>query len=244
MARLFASGASQYLAVAQAIVSGPPFTMAARFNVTDLTGDHLLLSVADVDDTNYYALYANGSRAGDPVAAQCWDGAHHKAESTVGYTANTWHHACGVWAADDDRRAYIDGGNKGTNTDSAVVANLDNCRVGVSADSTPWGYCNGAVAEAAIWNVALTDAEVAILGEGFSPLFVRPQNLVAYWPLIRDEDQDRVGGYDLTAFNTPGIAVHPPMLYPAPPIFAFGAAAVAARIPRYGFTNFQVPGMV
>ena len=54
-----------------------------------------------------------------------------------------------------------------------------------------------------------------MLARGYSPLFVRPQNLVAYWPLIRDEDQDRVGGYDMAAYNTPSVAAHPPIIYSA-----------------------------
>jgi hypothetical protein len=38
---------------------------------------------------------------------------------------------------------------------------------------------------------------------------------VAYWPLIRDTDDDIVGGYSLTANGGPTIAVHPPVLYAA-----------------------------
>jgi hypothetical protein len=32
--------------------------------------------------------------------------------------------------------------------------------------------------------------------------------------LIRDEDEDIVGGLSLTAYNTPSVAAHPPILYP------------------------------
>ena len=84
---------------------------------------------------------------------------------------------------------------------------------------------DGRIAEAAIWNVELTDAEVAILGKGFSPPFIRPESLVFYAPLIRDEDDDRVGGLSLTAYNTPTIASHPPIIYPAPPFLSFPTGA-------------------
>jgi hypothetical protein len=43
----------------------------------------------------------------------------------------------------------------------------------------------GSVAEAALWNAAPSDAEIAVLAASFSLLFVKPGNLVAYWPLIR-----------------------------------------------------------
>lgn len=215
MARAFASGSSEYLLVNQAVVSGTPFTLACCFYPTQDTANQVLLSVADKDDGDYHGLWASGAQAGDPLRANTWTGgADYIAETSTGFTINTWHHGCGVWAADNDRRVYIDGGSKGTNADNWTVANIDRFRISASADATPFGYFDGRIAEAAVWDVALTDAEVAILAKGYSPLLVRPASLVAYWPLIRDEDQDRVGGYDLTAFNTPSIATHCPVLYP------------------------------
>jgi hypothetical protein len=64
-----------------------------------------------------------------------------------------------------------------------------------------------------------------MLAAGFSPLFVRPQSLVAYWPLIRDNDNDIVGGYDMTAYNTPTVAAHPPVIYPVSPHVTYFAGA-------------------
>jgi len=83
------------------------------------------------------------------------------------------------------------------------------------------------LAEAGLWDAALTDAEVAILGVGYSPLFVRPQSLVAYWPLVRDA-KDRVGGYDLTAGGGPVVAAHPRIIYPSPQFVPRKIAAAAA----------------
>lgn len=54
------------------------------------------------------------------------------------------------------------------------------------------GYWNGAVytpvgnnilADVAVWNAALTQAEISALARGLSPLRIRPGNLVALWPL-------------------------------------------------------------
>ena len=68
------------------------------------------------------------------------------------------------------------------------------------------------------WDAALTDDEVAALAAGHSPLLIRPASLVAYWPLgglSGDHDRDIVGGYDLTAYNSPTWADHPPVIYPS-----------------------------
>ena len=60
---------------------------------------------------------------------------------------------------------------------------------------------------------ALTDAEAAILAAGYSPLFVRPQSIRAYWPLIRGS-ADRVGGFALTEHNAPTVEDQSPVIYP------------------------------
>ena len=82
-------------------------------------------------------------------------------------------------------------------------------------------YTDSIIAEAAVWNVDLTDAEVAILAAGYSPLFVRPQFLVAYWSLFGDSspEPDIIGGYDMTLNNGPTQATHPIIHYPVRTLF-------------------------
>lgn len=41
----------------------------------------------------------------------------------------------------------------------------------------------------ASWNVVLTDAEIVALAAGISPLFIRPQNLIAYSPPVCSDNQ-------------------------------------------------------
>lgn len=67
---------------------------------------------------------------------------------------------------------------------------------------------NGYVAECALWNTALTDAEIESLAKGFSPRRIRPQSLVFYAPLLRNL-QDLRQGLALTAVNSPTVASHP-----------------------------------
>jgi hypothetical protein len=172
----------------------------------------------DGDGDNYTGLSLNtAASAADHVRAVSKDvGAGFQfAASTADWTVNAWHHIAGVWTATNSRAAFLNGGNKGTDIVDVTPVNLNVTSIGRVGDSTPVDYMDGRIAEVGIWDVALTDAEIAILAAGFSPLFIRPQNLVAYWPLIRDEDQDRVGGYGFTAYNTPTIGVHPPVIMPS-----------------------------
>jgi hypothetical protein len=89
---------------------------------------------------------------------------------------------------------------------------------------------SGNVAEPAIWNVALTGAEISSLAAGYSPELIRPASLIAYSQLFGNLSPEiaKVGGssYDLTLFNTPTKAAHPRAIYPVPQIHTIPAAAV------------------
>ena len=244
MARAFDGASSQYLTVATAIVNTPPFTFAAWMNM-DNTNNHVLICVGDTDtDNESYQLTAQGFYSGDPILVRSRDGGvNSDAHTTAGYSADTWHHACGVFTADDDRAVFLDGGNKGTSAVSSAPSGLDTSCIGgnLRSSGVTWAAF-GSIADAAIWNVALTDAEVAILAAGYSPLFVRPQSLVAYWPLIRDTDDDIVGGYSMTPVNSPTVAAHPRVFYPGMPHVGYAAAAIAAlRIPRHPAAYYGGP---
>lgn len=225
MARLFDDGSSEYLRVGSAVVAALPMTLSAWFYSDDGGIDQTLVGISD-GVANGFILQAGGVGSNEIIAGSIDGGVADYALSTAFWFADTWHHACAVFSTTTLRAAFLDGAGKGTQTDSNNPSGVDQTDIGQIGNGS--SYISGRIAEAAIWDVALTDAEVAVLAKGYSPLFVRAQSLVAYWPLIRDEDQDRVGGYDLTAYNTPSIATHPPIIYPAPPSFFIAPAAAAA----------------
>lgn len=217
MARAFDDGSSQHLELDSPPITAAPFTISAWINSDELTTNQTCIFIGDKDVAdNFWALRLSGATGGDPVSFFALDGTTVSAATSSGYSADTDHHICAVETAADDRAVFIDGGSKGTNATSVTPAGADRVAIGRSGDSTPGFYMSGNISEVAIWNVALSDAEVALLAKGFSPLFIQPHNLVAYWPLIRDDDNDRIGGFDLTAINTPTVATHPPLIvYPA-----------------------------
>lgn len=215
MARLFNDGVQQYLEVASPVIATYPFTMACWFWSDDATVDQVLVSVADNGGgTNYHILQAAGTLVGDPIRARSRNGAAN-ADTTAPFVANTWHHACGVFAANNDRRAYLDGANKGTDNTVSNDAGLDVTSIGRVGDSTPDDYVSGGIAEAAIWDVALSDGEVAGLATGVEARLIRPGALVAYWPLwgLHSPEIDcATGAYPMTLFNGPTQADHAPVV--------------------------------
>lgn len=67
---------------------------------------------------------------------------------------------------------------------------------------------NGTIAEAGIWNVALTDDEILGLARGFTPNQIRPQSLQLYAPLVRNLIDVR-GGRAIANVNGATVATHP-----------------------------------
>ena len=121
-----------YLEYGGAVLTAYPFTMACWFNVANITGDHYLMSIADVSTgTNWWALVAFGSVAGDPVSlASRSGGSTNFANTSTGFSASTWTHACGVGTSATSRNSYINGGSVGSNTTSSTPAGLDNTGIG------------------------------------------------------------------------------------------------------------------
>lgn len=220
MARRFNDANSEYIYRQTAALASEPATYAAWFYSDDDSITQVILAVCDTDvDTDYLRLGLQGTVGGDPVRTyyRATVGAA-SADSTTGYSLNTWEHACGVCASKDDVRVYLNGGNKGAdNTANSVDwSGVDNTSIGAQVwNSTVGGYISGRIAEAAIWNGALTDAEAALLYfRRYSPLKIRPQNLVAYWPLRHGDNADWLGRYGMIGVNTPSDIAHPPIVYP------------------------------
>jgi len=215
MARHF-DGNIQFLRNVNGILTAVPITMACWFRSDDLTIHQSLMALwQDGIFQQGFELAAGGSFAGDPVVAMTADALNFEwAESTAGYAANTWHHACGVWAAINDRRAYIDGGNRGNDGNNCTPVGIDETTIGVRPDAIYQYYMSGDIAEAVIWNVALTDGEVAALATGIEAWKIRPGNIVAYWPLWgyhSPEIDCHAGTYQLTLEWGPTQSNHAPV---------------------------------
>jgi hypothetical protein len=202
MARLFNDAANDYLQNTNAVVSGVPLTMACWFNTDDLAIDQTIMGLfPSVGGSNYFRLWLDA--AANHVNADATDFANGntQATTTTSYAANSWYHAAGVYAASNDKRAFLNGGGKGTDATDVTPVGIDRTEIGRLGSHGGIQYTSGLIGEVAIWNVALTDDEIAILAEGVCPVFVRPGSLISYWSLIRNLI-DIVGKYDMSAIGT------------------------------------------
>jgi hypothetical protein len=133
--------------------------------------------------------------------------------------------------------------NSNASSNDAQPANWDVVAVGSVSILGTWGqFFGGVAAEAAIWDVELTAAEVATLYSGYSPLMVRPSKLQSYWPLhgrlgANANEEDWCGGRVLNNVAGSAVSGHPRIIYPGrgQRVFAPAAAAPsfrAAWVPR------------
>jgi hypothetical protein len=239
--------AGNYLSNGEAAITAAPCTMAAWFNPVNVTEDHILISCSrSASSDNWFFLAANGVTAGDPIAASTISGGTEAlALTSTSFAANTWQHACGVWTAANSRAAYLNGGGVGTNSTSVTPTSIDRTYVGrlTGFDGSLYGSMNAAIAEAAIWNAALTAAEVSSLSKGLCPLLVRPSALVCYWPIYgrQSPEPDFADGLPLTINGTMSQAAHTRVYMPRAP--TLGMPATAAAVSPIGLPWHQQGGM-
>lgn len=218
MARGFTDAADNYLSYGFALSSAYPLSFSCWFYPTVKDVDHYaLVTMADTAVVNQWlGLYPNSLNSVN-MSVRNVNG--YSATTTTMFNLNTWNHTLGVLESSTSRYVYLNGGGKATDTNTcAFPTGLDNTIIGALIRTTTLQTISSRVAEVAIWSVALGDVEAVALAAGISPLAVRPQSLVAYWPLFTDADIDIVGGYDLTDYNSPTVADHPPVVYTIPPL--------------------------
>ena len=228
MARLFDRASSQYLDNANAPVTAVPLTLVSWFYATGLSDYNraFILALSDAADAGIdFDMRITRAGAAYLLNAVVRYGGDSTSASTNGWTDSVWHHGAAVFSSNTSRIVYLNGVAGTENTDDKTPPGIDTTYIGAHYNYSVKDFFPGALAETAIYNVALTPAEVASLAKGISPRSVRPESLVFYAPLWRDEDEDFVGGLSLTAVNTPTVAAHPRVFYLATPQVGKTAAA-------------------
>ena len=233
MARLFDDGSLQWLNGTPPLAD-VPLTIAAWAKSDSASLAQNIISLGDTaDGSGWVRLAFMGNVGGDPLRAHVASAASAVADSTAGYSVDTWHHCCGTFSAGLSANVYLDGGNNASAGWSSYSFGWNDISIGRLTMSSTLQYFSGSVAEVGIWSAVLDAGEIASLAKGCSPLLIRPSALVFYVPLVRDADQDIVGGLSLTANNAPTISAHPRVIYPSRPqtVVPSGAAPPGLSIP-------------
>lgn len=124
---------------------------------------------------------------------------------------------------------YLDGVDDGSATTTGSFGDeVQQATIGVeTSNSGEVEFFVGDLAECAIYGTALAPRDAAQLGAKFSPRLVRPDKLIAHWPLIgRTSPEIDIVNRNNATVTGATVAVHPPIIYPTQPISGFASAAV------------------
>lgn len=191
MARLFNGTSHRYYLTGVPLPAAVPISMMAWFNPQAVVQDGTLVSIApaegSVNDNMRLIMNATGFEisASSRAGAGTEQFATTSGAGTAGQAAGVWGCGVGVWASITDRRAFY--GRPGIaaikSTNAVSTAPAAPAVVSVGARQNDTVLFKGHLAHAAIWRVALSDAEAQALCRGAHPLTIRPDQLIAYWPL-------------------------------------------------------------
>lgn len=224
MSRVF-DGVNDTLVSASPPVTGAPFTIAIWSKRTAAAVDDVLcsLGVAASAD-NYFKL---GWFTSNNVYLSARDTATAVAQSSGSSASTGWVHFCAVATSASSRKVYLNGGGSGTSTTAITPAGVNELRFGENSTGTQ-DY-DGKQGHIAIWNVPLTDAQVAALALGASPRLIGTAP-VAYWSLKTSSLTDEIASLILTATGTTFDGADEPV---ATPTFTIAPAKQSATTTAY-----------
>lgn len=225
MARSF-NGSSDYARNGNAVVTVVPVTIACWFRKSsNAVAAYNLCTVGNsgsANNRNQFGLRFNNQTTGVActigVIQAGTAGASAPTYSTPlaseNYT-NVWVHCGAVFSSATSRNGYFNGVGGTPTTNNVAAGSFDRTTVGCLDQSAQSQFALGAIADLGIWDIALAASDVASLAAGVCPLLVRPESLVAYWPLGGNysPEIDPVGKFDLTLTGT-AKADHPRIFQP------------------------------
>ena len=251
MARLLDDGNSEYFLVSSFTgVSSEPYALVGFF-LDDSTAinDRSGFELHDSSQADRFGRIGRNSSGTSTRAVNRWDTGAPTGATAGNITQNEYFNLAGEFNSATSRFAVFNG-SKGaevtTNNGSAV--GVDGLAIGREYNNdTGADFWSGGVAELAVYKAALDDAQYIILSLGFSALFVRPADLVTYFPMIAEpgftgNEQDLVGGLIAVANNAPSTIDHPPIIYPTGQLSGFLPASVAAADKPTNFYKLLLAG--
>lgn len=220
MARVFAAASSQYVQTSAFPNPTAPLTIACWIRPTTTSGFQRAMTWSASGTVQVAAsVLLNYPSAGN-VSSQVYGGMGNILPTASGtFSTGAWHHVACVTES-LKARCYLNGsaGSDGTWAVAASWTSTTYLSFG-RADTVTSQYYDGRIADAAVWSVALTAAEVAAMASGLRTANqIRPDAIIAYWSFggyYGETDDDRsTGAYDVAPTNSPTWADSPRLWYP------------------------------
>ncbi len=163
--------------LATAPLTGPPFTMVALARSTNIVNWQNVISLVNSNtNADYFGLAFPGNVAGDPFRYAVRDVSGSSNLEGSQYVSGRWYSLCAVERAVNDRELYVDGVSIATSNVSLAPSNINVLSIGRLERASPSAALRGQVAFAAVYNRALTPAEIMQLYLDPAALFRYPHH--------------------------------------------------------------------
>jgi len=122
----------------------------------------------DTDGVNSHVFGRNasflfGTQSGDKSASRIYDGYAWSTISNSGTTVTTWQHLVITWNGSSTMAMYTDGAASGSTTQNSMANTGATLYMGAYNPTSDGRYMDGHIAQAQIFNKALTSTEVTAL---------------------------------------------------------------------------------
>lgn len=173
-----------------------PFSAGCWGNSDTATQTDYWISIGDSAGSDYHAVGVNTT--GNVIARSKTSAlSAQDATSSTTFSTGTWNNALGVFNSITDRRSFLNGAGKGTNSTSRTLTTSNQTVIGAAVPFSLGQATDGRLAQCAVWSKALTDLEAAYEGAGGSPRGV--SNLTHYWKIGGlSPEPDGVGTANMT----------------------------------------------
>lgn len=165
------------------IITAFGFTMSIWVKIPSSQVNLFIMTVADQargTGTIDMFMAPNGNQPG----VQTFDGTNQPQAFGGSINDGAWHHIAGQFTSGSSFAIFVDGTKTSPGANSSAPTGMDTLTVGGHYSSGVMGaFINADLAHAAVWNVALADAECVALSKGVNPTSIHVLNLQAYYPL-------------------------------------------------------------
>jgi Concanavalin A-like lectin/glucanases superfamily len=183
MARDFPGTSGNYLSLGNVLnITGTLLTIHVWAQLDTAAARRAMVDKRDV--SGQYQLDLVGASTPKLEMRVSDSGGDDTAQGATTVTTGVWHACAGRknGTGAGSLQVFLDGVSDASVTSAKSIQSTTN-PLCFGAQAGTSNFFDGRLAEVAIWDVALSDAEIAALAKGMSPVFFRRDHLKGYWPV-------------------------------------------------------------
>jgi len=160
-------------------------SVSAWFFVEDTAAHNVWFQGINSAGNPYLGLSLSNNTAGAVNAVSNAAAVERNSVTSTRYRTNYWHHAMAVFESTTSRWSTLDGGGRGSDTNSSAPTGMNTMSIGALRinSGTISGPMRGSLSDIVVWRKALLDHQVELLATGMPPWMIEPKDIIGFWTL-------------------------------------------------------------